>query len=323
MRPMTLQDLRDGRPVARPWAIAGMSVVLGVGLGLPGRSVRFEIDGLAELPRRPVLLAMNHTHWLDWIALRWACFRGRRFQGNWVKPRTYEEGWTRFLDATGNVPVVSRGYLIAADVRALEDRAPTEDEYRALRDHLDTGSALPDSPLYRRIQSEPRDLLGLRFDPDERPWRATMEVLFEQMMQATLGQTRRLIDQGMDLAIFPQGATNPTLTRGHPGALQTALALDLPIVPVGCSGFLRAFGEGKHLIPRHGGTVRVRFGEPYTPAPIPGHKPFRPSSERAHADALAGGTEDLMERINALLDPEHQWGLDRQDTDVKGVARFV
>lgn len=324
MHEMTLQALRKKRPPARRWAIGGMAVVLGAGLGIPGRSVRFRVEGLADLPRRPFLLAMNHTHWLDWIALRWVAFRHGRYQCNWVKPRTYEEGWRIFLDLTGNVPVVSRGYLIGADVRSLCDRVPTEEEYRNLRDHLNTGEPLPEGPLYERIQGQARTVLGLGFDPSTQTWREAMEVLFEQMMHATLGQTRALVDRGLDLAIFPQGATSMQLTQGHSGALQAALSLGLPIVPVGCSGFPQAFGPGTdHFLPKHGGDVIVRFGRPYTPTPIEGHRSFRPASERLHAAAITAGTDALMERINALLEPEHRWAPDRKGTDVKGVKRFV
>jgi len=321
-RPMTLQRLRDRNPAARRWAIAGMALVLGAGLHIPGRRVRFQVQDFGSVPESPVLFAMNHTHFIDWIAMRWVAFLHGRMQVNWVKPRTYEQGFDLFLDLTGNVPLTSRGYLISADVRALTERAPTEQEYRVLRDHLDQGGDLPDEPLYHRMQTEPRTILGLDFDPQARTWRQAMEVLFEQMMQSTLGHTRRLIKQGLDLTIMPQGSTSMRLTRGHSGALQAALFLDIPIVPVGVSGFPQAFGDS-HSLPRHGGTVTVRMGDAYRPRPIPGHTPFRPPSEREHARALQQGTQDLMERINALLEPEHQWADDLDDVEIQGVARFI
>jgi 1-acyl-sn-glycerol-3-phosphate acyltransferase len=322
MPPMTLQRLRDRDPHARRWAIAGMAMVLGVGLNLPGRRVRFVVEGADRLPRGPALLAMNHTHYIDWIALRWVAFRLGRMQVNWVKPRTYEQGLAGFLDLTGNVPLVSKGYLLSADVRALTGRAPTEAEYRALRDHLDDGAPLPEDPLFTRILTEPRDVLGLPFDPARTAWRAHVDALFAAMMAATLAHTRALTARGLDLAIMPQGSTAMRLTTGHPGAIQAALALDLPIVPVGVSGFPQAFGDS-HALPRHGGVVVVRFGDPYPAPAIPGHEPFVPASERTHAGALRAATDDLMERINALLDPAHQWAEDRGAIDIDGVARFV
>lgn len=322
MKRITLQALRDRRPEARRWAVAGMISLLSVGLNLPGRRVRFDVHGLDDLPREPVLFAVNHTHWIDWIALRWVCFRHGRMQLNWVKPRTYEEGLAGFLDRTGNVPLTSRGYLISADVRELAGRAPTESEYRALRDHLDRGEPLPAGDLLDRVQRQPRDVLGVAFDPDEQPWRAFMDGLFAEMMQVTLHHTRHLLDRGLDLAIMPQGSTAVHLTHGHPGALQAALALGIPLVPVGVSGFPQVWGRSKSF-PRHGGTVTLRFGEAYTPEPIESHTPFVPASEREHADALAAGTQDLMERINALLDPAHQWAEDPDAVDVTGVKRFI
>ena len=321
-RPMTLQTLRNRNPVARKWAIGGMAMVLGLGLSIPGRRVRFVVENFGAVPEEPVLFALNHTHFVDWIAMRWVAFLHGRMQLNWVKPRTYERGFSRFLDLTGNVPLTSRGYLISADVRAVADRAPSEDEYRILRDHVDTGEPLPDGELYEALQYRPRAILGLPFDPDDRTWRRAIEVLFEQMMQATLGHTRTLVNRGLDLAVMPQGSTSMRLTRGHSGALQAALWLDIPVVAVGISGFPQAFGDSKN-IPRHGGTVIVRIGDPYRPQKIEGHAPFRAESEREHRDALVAGTRDMMERINALLEPEHQWADDLDDIDISGVARFI
>lgn len=319
---MTLEALANRKPQAKRWAVAGMGLVLRAGLAIPGRRVRFDVQGFEGLPDSPVLLAANHTHFIDWIAMRWVCFQRGRMQCNWVKPRTYEEGFDTFLDLTGNIPLTSRGYMLAADVRTLLGRTPDEQEYRALRDHLDTGVPLPEGELFERLQAEPRDILGRPFQPKRESWREAIEDLFEQMMGLTLGHTRALLTQGVDLAIMPQGVTNLQLTPGHPGALQAAWALDLPLVPVGVSGFPQAFGKS-HSLPENGGTIIVRFGEPYRPPMPEGHVPFRPSSERTHHDALIAGTHALMERINQLLEPTHQWSATPDQTDEMGVHRFI
>jgi 1-acyl-sn-glycerol-3-phosphate acyltransferase len=320
---ITLERLQSLSPRAGQLATASVMGLLGLALNVPTKRVRFRVEGWEQMGKGPAVLVANHTHWLDWITLRWLGFWRGRHQCNWVKPRTYEEGYTRFLDATGNVPVVSRGYLLAADVRALRGCPPQEEEYRALRNHLDFGTPLPDESLFRQMQSRPRDILGIRFDPNTQTWRQCIEGLFHAMMQATLAHTKALCDQGIDLQIMPQGVTSMRLSKCHPGALQAALALDLPIVPVGINGFPQAFGPRKALLPAHGGTVTVRVGPAYRPRPIEGHVPFLPQSERAHAQALAVGTQEMMARIGDLLNPEHAPGEMDEEGDVVGVARFV
>lgn len=322
-KPMTLQALEAMQPRASSLT---SSVVLGALIvlkNLPGRRVRFAAEGADHLPTGPAVLVANHTHKLDWVILRWFAIQQGRPQCNWVKPRTYEEGWGPLLDRTGNVPVVSRGYLLSADFRALHGRAPNEVEYRALRDHLDQGTPLPDAAVFAAIATRARDILGLPFDPTAQSWRAFMEHLFAAMMAATLRHTATLAEQGCDLQIMPQGVTSPRLTEGHSGALQAALALGLPLVPAGVNGFLHAWGERGRFVPAHGGTITVRYGESWYPEPIEGLRPFDPSSEREHAEALARGTEDMMERIARLLEPEQGWAEEDDHPDLIGVDRFV
>lgn len=321
--PMTLQALQSLEPGSSRRLTAGMVGLLTVGLHLPGRGLHFEVEGWETIPDAPTVMVCNHTHWLDWIALRWVGYWRHRTLCNWVKPRTYEEGWDRFLNKTGNIPVVSRGYLISADVRSLCGEPPDETQYRVLRDHLDEGTPLPEGAFFDKIASTPRDILGIRFDPSAEDWRACVERLFHQMMEATLAHTRTLCAQGIDLQIMPQGVTSMRLTHGHPGALQAALALDLPIVPVGINGFPQAYGEKGRIFPKPGGTVVMRIGEAYRPDPIEGLVPFLPSSEREHAEALQAGTEAMMSRIEKLLDPQHGPAASEDEADVVGVARFV
>lgn len=322
-QPITLSRIQSLSPHPGPLATAGVVGLLGLALHVPTRRVRFRVEGWERIGEGPAVLVANHTHWLDWMALRWLGFwRGRRLC-NWVKPRTYEEGYARFLDATCNIPVVSRGYLLAADVRALRGYPPNEVEYRALRNHLDFGTPLPDEPLFREIESVPRDILGAQFDPSSQSFRQCIEGLFHEMMQATLAHTKALCDRGIDLQIMPQGVTSMRLNKGHPGALQAALALNLPIVPIGINGFPQAYGPRGALIPARGGTVTVRVGQAYWPRPIEGHVPFLPSSERAHVESLTAGTEEMMARIGGLLDPEHCAKGSYEEGDVVGVARFV
>lgn len=319
--PVTLDKLENLDPGADRWVIGLMSVVLGVGLNLPGRRVRFVVEGWEHMPPEPVLTVANHTHFMDWSVLRWVSWRRGRPITNWVKPRSYEDGYGPLFDRSANVPLVSRGYLIAADVRAVHGRKPTEGEYRALRDHVDTGVPLPEEPFFQAMGERPRSILGLAFDPAIESWRSCVERLYHRMMQVTLRHTRTLVDRGLDLQIMPQGVTARRLTEGKPGAVQAAQALGLKVVPIGINGFPQAYGNGG-MIPSPGGTVTVRVGEPFGVEPIEGLEPFLPSSERAHAAALRERTAAMMARIRPLLDPAHQPSGD-DEHDVTGIARFI
>ena len=322
MGSISVHDIRERDLRPRWWATRGMALVLRVGMSLPGRRVQFDVVGKENLPTEPCIIVTNHTHRMDWLAMRFICYRLGRMQVNWVKPRTYEEGMARFLDLTGNVPLASRGYLISADFREVHGRAPSESEYRAIRDHLDHDQPLPSSPPYDTLLTTARKVLGLPYDPESDTYRLHLETVFHQMMQATLARTRQLMALGCDLAIMPQGAIAPRLTQGHPGAIQAAHALSVPIVPVGISNFPQVWGGGDGL-PAHGGRVRVEIGKPIHLASLPGFTPFLPSSEREFAPQLQASTAEMMEAINALLSESHRWGTDRTATEVQGVARFV
>ncbi|HJL20100.1 MAG TPA: 1-acyl-sn-glycerol-3-phosphate acyltransferase [Sandaracinaceae bacterium LLY-WYZ-13_1] len=321
--PITLQDFEALDPVPRRWALGAMAAVLGAGLNLPGRRVRFEVEGWERVPAAPVLFVANHTHWLDWIALRWVAWRRGRHHTNWVKPRTYGDGFAALLNRTGNVPLASRGYLLAADAREVHGRPPDEREYRALRDHLDAGTALPDEPFFEALRTRPRSLLGLAFDPTRESYRACVERLFHAMMERALAHTATLCARGLDVQIMPQGVTAMRLTQGQQGAVQAALALDLTVVPMGINGFPQAFGKDGMLPAPPGGTVTVRVGAPFDVEPIAGLRPFWPPDERAHADELRARTDDVMARIAPLLDPAHRPTGGADELDVTGVARFL
>ena len=321
-RVVTLPDLEALDPGADRWVIGAMAVVLGVGLNLPGRRVRFRVEGWERMPPEPVLTVANHTHYMDWVVLRWVSWRRGRPITNWVKPRSYEDGYGALFDRSANVPLMSRGYLLAADVRAVHGRKPDEAEYRALRDHLDTGAPLPDTPFYDAVRTRERTILGLPFDPATETWRACVERLYHAMMQQTLAHTRTLLARGLDLQIMPQGVTSMRLTRGQPGAVQAAQALGLQVVPIGINGFPQAYGR-KGMIPSPGGLVVVRVGDPFTVEPIAGLEPFLPSSEREHARELRERTDAMMARVEPLLDPAHRPTEGPDEHDVTGVARFI
>jgi 1-acyl-sn-glycerol-3-phosphate acyltransferase len=83
--------------------------------------------------------------------------------------------------------------------------------------------------------------------------------------QETMAESRRVLDQGGILGIYPEGtrSRDGMLHRGNPGPARLALATGAPLVPVGLVG-TEAVQEVGRRLPRIGLTVKVRFGQPFT-----------------------------------------------------------
>jgi hypothetical protein len=240
----------------------------------------------------------------------------------WIKARDYKAPAMRWiLGKGGNIPLVSRGFLIASDFAAVFARAPTEDEYRALRAHVDEGAAL--APRLAERLSAPHRIAGVEVDLAH-GWRQALRHAYHVLMLEALRLARVGRDAGRHQHLYPQGATSRQLTPGHPGVVQAALALDLPVVPVGVSGCREVFLGKGHPLTR-GGRVTVRLGKalqvPRTVVP-PGFRPFHPDDEDAHRVVLQAETDRLMQAINELCEPAYRWADDGQSDAKRGVARF-
>jgi len=316
-----LDLLRTTNPICTPaWTGAGRSFG-DLMFWLPPRA-RVDLEGASNLPDRPAIFCPNHTHKFDFFPLRCALLhRGLQLM-TWIKARDYKHPAMRWiLGKGGNIPLVSRGFLIAADFAAVHRRRPSEDEYRALRLHVDEGQPL-DEALAAGLRA-PRFIAGV--DPD---WAGGYAGAIRDTYRALMAESLRLARQGRDAGrhqhIYPQGATSRQLTPGHPGAIQAALALGLPIVPVGMSGCRDVFFGKDHPLTR-GGRVIIRVGAPIEVkrSIVPDNfRPFHPDDEDTHRAALQAETDRVMESINALCEPDHRWADDKRSDAKQGVARF-
>ncbi len=321
---MDLAFFEQHSPVpSEPWArsVTGLTRRLFRRAGL-----EVVIEGRERLGQTPCLLALNATHQYDLVPIRYAfrvaghdvvtLSKGKNYHG--LAMRT-------FSVKLGSVPLVSRGYIIVMDFLALHGRKPDEQEYRALRDLLDAGTPLPSRPTLDAVATRPRSMLGRPFAPAREPYRDAALALYREMMDRTLAHCRAAMSRGHDVQIFPQGSSSTRLSEGHIGAVQLAHALGVPVLPVGVSGCLT-------VLPKHRsirmapGRVTMRVGEAFRPdlTGLPaGFTAFDPGDERAAAPVLRRATDDLMERINLLLDPAYRWAEDRQSDGAVGVRRFA
>ncbi len=318
-----LDFLEAFEPRSRERVVNFVACVAG-GLIRLGRDTPRRVEGL-PLPSSPVIFATNHSHVLDFLPL-WLelLSRGEHLVGL-VKARMYKNARNRTLMRWigNNLPIVSRGYLIAADFRGLMGRRPTDEEYRNLRDHLDLGHSLPEKSPYREVTRTPREILGRSFRPEAESYRAAMCDLYYRMMQHMVDSARVYVGQGHHIHIYPEGQIAQCLTRGHTGVVHLALALELDIVPVGVSGTREAFLGNTPLT--KGGEFRVRFGEPLRVAPdlVPrDFRPFHPIDQHQNEETLQSVADEVMQRLDGLVDGDYGFPRRQKLKEPDGVERF-
>lgn len=320
--PIDLHNLPTVTPTIRPWAQWILSPPAWALLSLP-RRVDVQVEGLEHVPD-PAILAMNHTHYIDWLPVRRTLQLHGRQLTSLVKPRTYQSAvMAAFLNTTGNIPLASRGYVISADLRCVLGRAPSEEEYRLLRDWTDGKTTEPadPSPDLVTLFTTPRDVLGHRYDPSRCTYAEMVNQVFCRLAGGAIDLARVALEQGSSLVIAPQGAFASRLTKGRIGGVQFAGALDLPVVPIGLSGMLEAYpNQGLRNV---GGTLQLRFGPPVSVALPDDHVPFEKASEVRNHAILESETQRIMDAINDLLEPAYQWDDDPEGDALSGVARFI
>ena len=301
----------------------------GIALGLWKGSPHFELimEGAEHLPRdEPVIVAMNHTHFFDFLPLRAPLyFDGQKFC-SWVKARAYKSAASSFwLRRVGTIPLCSKGYVIVADYVACFGERPSDETYRILRDHVDAHTPLPEGEPFETIAHRRRDILGWHFDPDARSWRDAVRTVFYDMMQLSVQKTRANVAKGEHVHVYPQGSIARRLIPGKVGMIELALDLGLPILALGVSGCRESF-IGKSPLVRPNSRIIVRFDSSLYAVPreeFPhDYRPFHPDDTERHRARLERHTSCVMERINALLEPDYQWATDLQSDAKTGIRRF-
>lgn len=295
---------------------------------------RIVAEGFEKVPSTPVIFAMNHTDRYNYFPFQVYIWRSaKRYTATWVKGKYYEHPMlATFMEMTNQLPTVSRGYLITKDFVATVGRAPSDAEYAALRARVDSvafGRPMPESDveLPEVLFTRERDMLGRRFDPRRETYEEGVNALFGAMMRRFTELNRQALELGLDVIIFPQGTRSKRLSRGHVGIAQLALKFKATVVPVGCNGSDYVYPGASPFA--KGGTITYRFGDPipyeamaeyHVPTDF---EPFTPEAETLYRDRFQGYVDEVMERVNDLLDPEYRFSEDRGSQGVKGSARFI
>jgi 1-acyl-sn-glycerol-3-phosphate acyltransferase len=113
-----------------------------------------------------------------------------------------------------------------------------------------------------------------------------------------LGEAYRVLDRGLVLAMFPEGARsrNAKLRRALPGTALIALDKKVPILPVAITG-MEAKWNGIPWAAVHRPRVSITIGPTFSLPDIP-HRPGK-----AELSKLA---DSIMENIARLLPPEYR-----------------
>ncbi len=111
---------------------------------------------------------------------------------------------------------------------------------------------------------------------------------------------QRILEEGHLLMVFPEGMRSPdgALQPARDGLAMLALRTGAPIVPIAVVDSDRRWPRGR-LLPRPGGRITLRIGEPFRLADDPA------TSGRGRA-AKGAATDRLMGRIAALLPPRQR-----------------
>jgi len=294
----------------------------------PGVEIVYE--NLPDLDAGPFIFAVNHTDRYNYFPAMYPLYMKGRVVSFWAKGKYYENPILGgILSHLGTLPTVSRGYIIAKDFKQLRGRTPGGEEYRILREVVESsGDAKNASGVPEEIYKRRRNILGYEFDPDMESYGEAVNNLFVKMMKIFVELHSQSFKKGRDLFIFPEGTRSKTLLKGRPGIGQIALYFkDYPILPIGCSGSDKLYPGSSPFAKK--GRVLLRCGDLITGKDLEqfaigeDFTPFTPEAEAKWGANFQGVADVVMERINELIEPEYRFGADRESGVVEGANRFI
>jgi 1-acyl-sn-glycerol-3-phosphate acyltransferase len=290
------------------------------------KKINIIIEGMEHIPTdRPVCFAMNHTDRYNcWPFQTRLLHERNEFTVSWVKAKYYKNFLTRFfLTASSNIPLASRGYIIANLFLQSVGRSPTNNEYRFIRDLLDQRQELDQEALLS-ASSECRQFLS----PSPAKRLQDIETHFTELSKEVLELNRQALSLGHHLMVFPQGTRSKRLLTGHTGMAQMTQALGIDIIPIACMGSENCYPSSNPWAKP--GTIRYRIGEvlsvdgeklaPYRCSPD--FIPFARSAQLEFGTQFRKITDIVMNEINQLLDEPYQL-LENSSTNPVAPSHFL
>lgn len=216
-----------------------------------------------------------------------------------AEPKTYSleiRGWYRVTRAI--VRLLLR-LLTRTEVEGLE-HVPDEGPYLLLTNHLhwlDPPALMAAFPyrgyVFAAAKREKHWFFGPLFRSLNAIW-----VHRDEVDRKALRQALAVLQGGGVLGMAPEGTRSHTGTmqRGHGGAAYFAYRAGASVVPVVVTGQEHAVAALKRL---RRARIRIAFGRPFAPPPVP-------SEERVSAPEIRAFTDDIMYHLAAMLPPQYR-----------------
>lgn len=295
-------------------------IILGYGFNLPNfrfpPRTKITINNQGKIPAdHPVIFAMNHTdrfNYFPFLHRLWSIDHPR-YTVTWIKGKYYENPILSWIfDLTNNIPLPSLGYLIVKDFIKLIGRKTTDEEYRLIRDFVESNITHDElisntSGSVEKLLKKPR----LDFNPAHENyvnfihrWHKTLSNLVEKRSLEAIHR------YNYNLLVFPEGTRSIKLQNGRTGLVELALKHNLTIVPVGCNGSDEVYTGDSPLA--SGGEITYRIGNAMRPnrefsdINIDGsYTPFTRETN-SQQEKFREATDRVMNAINNLLDERYQ-----------------
>ncbi len=287
------------------------------------KKLKIVVEGIENLPDTPVIFAMNHTDRYNYWPFQFYLWKNRKrlnikhpYTATWVKGKYYENRLVAsFMKWTGNIPVPSKGYLIAKDFIDMffNNHKLAEDDFKLLKLYVD--GKITENDL--KVNADERVLKLIStphntFNPSVSSYKDYINNLFFDLMKDVRELNRdAMYNKGLNLIIFPEGTRSKKLIKGKPGIAQVALSLKVPVVPVGCNGSDKAY-DSNLPFPKKNKTIIYRIGKPILLNTLSDEfdvgddfVPFTPQSVKL-VEIFEKATNLIMKSISELLDEEYK-----------------
>lgn len=270
-------------------------------------NVDIQFEGIENIPTdENIIFAMNHTDRFNYWPFQYKLWTLKKypFTTVWVKGKYYRnDTLAKLLNWCNLIPVPSMGYLIEEFFAKKFGRRIEKDEYRAIKDAIDSRGEQKHSMTKRG-----RELAA----QIEENFIEFISPYYQSIMERVAELSKiALLEKNLNIIIFPEGTRSTKLGEGRTGLAQLALNTGTTIVPVGCNNSDQIY-PGSSPIAKSGRVI-YRVGEPLSFDRklkdfriTEGFKLFSAESRMKYKEKFEEVTRIVMENINNLVDERYR-----------------